>query len=87
MEVVNIAPGKSLVMSGALGPMQALAFAGNMRLLFAPEEGGTKLEVTYAVTGYLPSGVNAFAGPSDGMLTEQLTRFKNFVEKGNPEAK
>jgi hypothetical protein len=84
MEVVNLMPGKMIVMTGALGPMQSLAAAGNLKVQFTPEEGGTKLEVSYAVVGYLPGGMNAFAGPSDGMLTEQFTRYKNYVEKGDP---
>jgi hypothetical protein len=87
LEIVYLVPGKTMVLSGALGPMQALAAAGNLRLQFSPEEDGTKLEVTYAVTGYLPAGMNAFASPADGMLTEQLTRLKNYVEKGDPAAK
>src|SRR5215467_6715751 len=78
MEVVTIMPGKMLVMTGALGPMQALAVAGNLRVVFSPEDGGTKLEATYAVVGYLPAGMNAFAGPSDAMLTEQFAGFKKY---------
>jgi hypothetical protein len=84
MEVVTVMPSKMIVMTGALGPMQALAVAGNMRVTFASDESGTKMEVTYAVVGYQPNGINSFAVPSDGMLTEQLTRFKNFVENGAP---
>lgn len=80
MEVVNLMPGKMIVMTGALGPMQALAAAGNLKVQFSPEEGGTKLEVTYSVVGYLPGGMDKFAAPADGMLTEQFTRFKNYAE-------
>jgi uncharacterized protein YndB with AHSA1/START domain len=43
MEVVTIMPGKMIVMTGALGPMQSLAAAGNMKVQFSPEEGGTKI--------------------------------------------
>jgi hypothetical protein len=80
MEVVTIMPGKMIVMTGALGPMQTLAAAGNLRVLFSAEEGGTKVEATYAVVGYLSKGMNAFAAPADGMLTDQFTRFKNYAE-------
>jgi hypothetical protein len=80
MEVVSLMPGKMIVMTGALGPMQALAAAGNLKVQFSPEEGGTKLEVTYSVVGYLPGGMDKFAAPADGMLTEQFTRFKNYAE-------
>ena len=47
-------------------------------------EGGTKLEVTYAVAGYLPAGMNTWAAPVDGVLEEQFTRLKNYVETGDP---
>jgi hypothetical protein len=87
LEIVHLVPDRTTVLSGALGPMQALAAAGNLRLQFSPEEDGTKLEVTYAVTGYLPAGMDAFAPPADGMLTEQFTRLRNYVEKGDPAAK
>src|SRR5579863_9724674 len=53
MEVVNLAPGKTLVMSGALGPLQSIAAAGSMQFQLVPADDGTKLVFTYAVTGYL----------------------------------
>ncbi|HTP33420.1 MAG TPA: hypothetical protein VMJ75_14680 [Candidatus Acidoferrales bacterium] len=80
MEVVYLAPGKVLVMTGALGPMQPLAAAGNLRVTFAAEEGGTKFEATYAVVGYLANGMNSFASPADNMLSEQFTRLKSYIE-------
>lgn len=83
MEVVYVAPGKTLRLSGALGPMQAIAAAGSMTIQLSPAEGGTKLEVTYAVAGYLPAGMNTFAAPVDGVVEEQFTRLKNYVETGD----
>ncbi|HXK06957.1 MAG TPA: ATPase [Verrucomicrobiae bacterium] len=80
MEVVYLAPGKALVMTGALGPMQSLAAAGNLRVTFTPEDGGTKFEATYAVVGYLANGMNTFAAPADNMLGEQFTRLKSYIE-------
>src|SRR5258708_9642226 len=53
MEVVYLVPGKSLVLSGALGPLQSLAATRNLRIELSAEPAGTKLEVTYALTGYL----------------------------------
>jgi hypothetical protein len=50
-------------------------------------EGDTKLEFTYAVTGYLPAGLNTWAAPVDSVLKEQLTRLKNYIEHGNPAPK
>jgi hypothetical protein len=50
-------------------------------------EDATKLEFTYAVTGYLPAGLNTWAVPVDSVLKEQLTRLKNYIEHGNPAPK
>jgi uncharacterized protein YndB with AHSA1/START domain len=87
MEVVHVAPGKTLVMSGALGPLQSQAAVGNMTIRLAADGGGTKLDLMYAVAGYTPGGMNTWAAPTDGMLSEQMTRFQNYVEKGSPAAK
>ena len=83
MEVVYFAPGKTLRLSGALGPLQSIAAAGSMTIELSAAEGGTKLEVTYAVTGYLPGGMNTWAAPVDGVLEEQFTRLKKYVETGD----
>lgn len=87
LEVVNVAPGKTLVLNGGMGPLQSLAATGSMTFQLSPATGGTKLDLTYAVAGYLPAGINVLAGPVDTVLTEQVTRLKNFVEQGNPAPK
>jgi uncharacterized protein YndB with AHSA1/START domain len=83
MEVVYVAPGKTLRLSGGLGPMQAIAAAGSMTIQLSAAESGTKLEVTYAVAGYLPAGMNTWAAPADGVVEEQFTRLKNYIETGD----
>ena len=46
---------------------------------------GTKLVVTYVVSGYQPGkGFEPLAAPVNQMLTEQVTRLKRFVETGKP---
>ncbi len=87
MEVVTAAPGEKLVMIGALGPLQSLAVTGAMTIQLAAADGGTKLVATYAVAGYLPAGINTWAAPADGVITEQFTRLKNYVEHGDPTLK
>jgi uncharacterized protein YndB with AHSA1/START domain len=87
MEVVSLMPGKLIVFTGALGPLQSMAAAGNMKFQLAAADGGTKLEFTYAVIGYLPAGMNSLAAPVDSVLKEQLTRLKNYIEGGNPVSK
>jgi len=87
MEVVIVMPGKALGLTGALGPLQSIAATGNMRVQLTPADGGTKLDVTYAVLGYLPAGMNTWAEPVNSVLTEQFTRLKNYVEHGDPAPK
>jgi len=79
MEVVNLAPGKSVTLSGALGPLQSMAVTGTLTVQFAPFDGGTKLTATYAVGGYTPGGMNALASPVDAVIAEQFTRLKDYV--------
>ena len=86
MEVVLAAKGKALVLSGGMGPLQSMAVSGAMSFDFTPDKGGTKVDLTYAVGGYLAAGVNTLAGPVDGVLTAQMGRLKNFVELGRAEA-
>jgi uncharacterized protein YndB with AHSA1/START domain len=84
MEVVFLAPGKRIVLAGGLGPLQSLASAGAMTFQLSPADSGTKLEVTYAVTGYLAGGMNTLAAPVDFVLGQQIARLKNYMETGNP---
>jgi len=87
MEVLYFAPGERLKLSGALGPLQSMAAAGTMDIQLSAAEGATKLDVTYAVAGYLPAGMNTWAAPVDSVITEQFTRLKNYAERGDPAAK
>jgi len=85
MQVITAIPAKSLVFSGALGPLQSMAVSGSMSFSFMEDQGATKLQVTYAVGGYLAAGLNKLAGPVDTVLTQQINRFRNFVEQGRPD--
>jgi uncharacterized protein YndB with AHSA1/START domain len=87
MQVVNVMPGKMLVMTGGLGPLQSMAATGSMSVKLSPDQVGTKFEVSYSVVGYLPSGMNTLAAPVEQVLTQQFMRFRNYVEKGDPAAK
>ena len=87
LEVVYLAPGKAVTLAGALGPLQSLAATGSMTVQFSPFEDGTKLVVNYAVTGYLPAGMNTWASPVDAVLAEQFTRLRNYVLHGDASTK
>jgi uncharacterized protein YndB with AHSA1/START domain len=84
LEVVNFKPGTSIVMSGGLGPMQAMGVTGSLTVTLSPADHGTKVDVTYAAGGYSPSGLDKLAPVVDRVLDEQFTRLKNYVETGKP---
>jgi uncharacterized protein YndB with AHSA1/START domain len=81
MEVAYLAPGKVLVLQGALGPLQSLAATGSMTITFTPLDGGTKLAVSYAVAGYLPAGMNTWAAPVESVLKLQFGALKKYAEQ------
>jgi hypothetical protein len=87
LEVINLMPGKGMVLSGAMGPFQSMAATGTMVITFAPADAGSKMTVSYAVSGYSPKGLNTMAGMADAMIAEQFTRLKNYVETGNAASK
>jgi uncharacterized protein YndB with AHSA1/START domain len=87
MEVIFVQPGKMLRLSGGLGPLQQLAAIGTMTFSLSPAADGTKLDVTYAVAGYLPQGMNILAAPVNEVLADQISRLKNVIENGSPTAK
>lgn len=84
MEVVLLMPGKTLRMGGGLGPLQGIGAVGSLTIQLSPDGSGTKLSVTYAVSGYLPAGMNTWAAPVDSVLTGQFIRLKNYIERGDP---
>lgn len=86
MEVVFAAPGRSLRMVGGLGPLQEQAVTGVMTVTFSEAaEGKTKVVIDYRVGGHITGGVGAWAEPVDGVLLEQITRYKTYVATGKPE--
>lgn len=85
MDVVFAMPGKVLRLSGGLGPLQAMGASGVMSVQFKPEGTGTRLSLVYPVSGFADGkGLTDIAPAVDGVLAEQLTRLKRFVETGKP---
>lgn len=78
------APGL-LVLHGGLGPLGTLAVAGSMSFAVSPQPlSSSQVVLTYDVGGYAPKGLNSLAPVVDTVLTEQLQRLKNLVERGTP---
>jgi len=87
MEVIYLQPGKTLRMSGALGPMQVMGVSAVGNFILSPEGDGTRLEFTYRVGGYTPGGLTQLAPVVDRVWAEQIGRLKNYIETGNPATK
>jgi len=77
--------GKTLRIAGALGPLQGMGAYGLMAFSFQKAGTGTKLVVTYTVSGFATGkGYEELAAPVNEVLTDQLARLKRFVETGKP---
>lgn len=85
LTVVHAAPGKLLRLRGGLGPLQGAAVTGAMSWELAPSGLGTAVTLTYAVGGYAPGGLDAWAPAVDRVVGEQLDRLARFVTTGSPE--
>jgi len=84
MAVSFVNPGVMLRLTGGLGPLGLMGVSGNMTWEFDEVDGGTVVTLQYAVGGYMPGGLDTIAEAVDGVLVEQMTRLKSFVETGNP---
>lgn len=84
MTVTLVNPGVLLRLTGGLGPLGLMGVAGNMTFEFEDVKGATLVRLRYAVGGYVEGGLDALAPAVDGVLAEQLDRFKRYVETGSP---
>jgi len=82
--VILVMPGQKLRLSGALGPLQEAAVSGTLTWDLVEREGRTEATVTYVVGGYRQGGLQTLAAPIDSVLSLQLQRLKNYVERGTP---
>lgn len=68
-------PGKSVRLTGALGPLANLGAQGVLSASFAPaQNGGSAMTVTYVVNGRNPDGWDALSRGVDAVLAEQVVR-------------
>jgi uncharacterized protein YndB with AHSA1/START domain len=85
MVVTHVNSPGLLVLHGGLGPLGTLAVAGSMSFAINPEAmSSSRLVLSYDVVGYAPKGLKSLAPAVDTVLTEQVQRLKNLVERGTP---
>jgi hypothetical protein len=80
MSVIYSDPGKTLRLSGGLGPLQALAVNGTLTINLTPEDNVTKAVFIYTVGGYAPEGLQHYAAIVDQVLSQQWQGLKTYVE-------
>ena len=76
MRVVYAAPGKTLRLRGALGPLQGMGVEGAMTWSLKSGGSGTDVSVSYAVGGFAKDGLDGLSKVVDRVLGEQIERLR-----------
>jgi uncharacterized protein YndB with AHSA1/START domain len=77
--VIFAQPGKLLRLEGALGPLQDMAVNGVLSFSLAPDGPGTRIKMTYRVTGALTMDSAKLAPLVDQVMGIQLGRLRSFA--------
>lgn len=73
LRIVYLAPNQGIRFKGSLGPLLDLGLNGTMSWkLAATENGGTELQWTYIVNGYMEGGFEGLAPVVDGVNAAQV---------------
>jgi len=80
LEVVFVQPGKTLRMTGGLGPLQMMALAGSLTFSLSSDPAKPAISLSYTVGGYFPGGIAAWIPIVDRVLGEQFGRFVKYCE-------
>lgn len=76
---------RTLRINGALGPLQEMGASGVLTYTVAPDSAGTKITVTYRVTGDTGLGLEGIAPLVDTVIMEQFGRLARFSASGAAE--
>jgi uncharacterized protein YndB with AHSA1/START domain len=79
MHVTYVEPGKRIIMTGSLGPLLYDATTGVMEVQVKPTAAGSQLTLDYKVAGFAKGGAEKVAPDVDGVLADQLKRFRKFA--------
>lgn len=81
--VIFIAKDKQLRVSGAFGPMQAMALNAVLDVQLTPTAAGTRIDMSYTVNGSTMSKLDRLAPAVDGVLAEQFGRLQSLLDTGS----
>ena len=79
MHVAFVDPGKRLLLTGSLGPLLYEATTGVMDVQVKTIAGGSQLTLDYKVAGFANGGAAKLAPAVDGVLAEQMKRFRAYA--------
>jgi len=83
LEVVFVDPGRTLRMTGGLGPLQGMGLHGVLEFrLAAADEGGTRITLWYRAGGYSSDDLSGFAPVVDRVQAQQLDGLVQFLRAG-----
>lgn len=80
LTVAFAAPGNMLRFRGAMGPFQGEGVDSALTFTLKAKDGGTDLTLDGNWGGYFHGGFDKIAAPADGMLTDLVTRLKQYAE-------
>lgn len=81
MEIKQYHPGKRVVLTGGMGPLQEMGLQGAMTIQWAATETGCQVQLKYNVSGYSPAGFQELAPVVDMVLTQQLESYQKHCQK------
>lgn len=84
--VIYAQPGKTLRLSGALGPLQEFGVVGSLTWQIEPAGGGSRVTLSYNVGGFADRPLADWAPIVDEVLGAQLARLARFIAQGDPNA-
>ncbi|ANP45312.1 SRPBCC family protein [Candidatus Viadribacter manganicus] len=70
---------------GGLGPLQGIGANGVLTFTVAPLPNGTKISITYSVSGDPSLNLGAIAAPVENVLMEQFGRLSRYSASGSPD--
>ena len=84
--VVLVRPAqRTLRLDSALGPLQEMGLSGALTFAIAAHDGGSRITLTYNVSGSSVSNLAPIAPLVESMLSVQLARLERFAETGSPQ--
>lgn len=80
MEVTHIAPPKTVVFRGAMGPFYNQAVDGALSISLTANGTGTDITLVYRASGYVKDGFEKWAGIVDAVFAQQMGNLKKHLE-------